>query len=246
MLLDPILTTMNKSTHFRTFGAILAATGLLLGASARAHVGDETGWYLTGTLERSASISDAGPLVNMGGPVSIQGRVDYGTATSGALALGKEFRRERQGEEPTQYRLEGELWAGRLPREAIRLGLLSSTLSDRVNARALFLGGAWRFATTENSRWWLGGAIGLASVSVPDASASLTAACGCARAADDSGGLAWRVKMQGERITSEHSAVFLELAHTRLPSVSSVGTPSTRYGAWGVTSVGVGMRYRFH
>ena len=35
------------------------------------------------------------------------------------------------------------------------------------------------------------------------------------------------------------------LAYTRLPSVGG-GAPSSSYGAWGVTSLGVGYRHRFH
>lgn len=224
----------------------LAALGLMgLGLSAQAHVADETGWYGTATLERSLSISDSGPKVNMGGGVNISGDTSYGASPAFALSLGKEFRRERQNEEPLHYRLEGEFWSGRLARESMKLGLLSAKLSDDVTARALFLGGSVRWAKTENTRWWLGGAVGIAKVTVPDATAAFSGACGCTRAADGTG-LAWRVKMLGERNISDHSAVYLELAHTRLPSVSNGGLPSTTYGAWGVTSLGVGYRYRFH
>lgn len=223
--------------------AILCLMGL--GVSAQAHVADETGWYGTVTLERSLSISDSGPKVNMGGVVNIPGETTYGASPAFAVSLGKEFRRDREKEEPSYYRLEGELWSGRLARESMKVGLLSAKLNDDVTARALFLGGSVRWAKTENTRWWLGGAVGIAKVSVPDASAKLGGACNCARAADGTG-LAWRVKVLGERPVSEHSALFLELAHTRLPSVATGGTPSTTYGAWGVTSVGVGYRYRFH
>lgn len=223
-----------------------AFLGLLsLALTGHAHVADETGWYGTATLERSLSISDSGPKVNMGGGVNISGETTYGASPTFALSVGKEFRRERENQEPSHYRLEGELWSGRLARESMKVGLLSAKLSDDVSARALFLGGAVRWAKTENTRWWLGGAVGLAKVSVPDASAAFGSLCNCTRAADGTG-LAWRVKMLGERNVSEHSAVYLELAHTRLPSVSSGGVPSTTYGAWGVTSLGVGYRYRFH
>lgn len=225
---------------------IVALLGLAgLGVSAQAHVADETGWYGTATLERSLSISDSGPQAHMGGVVNINGETKYGASPAFALSLGKEFRREREKEEPSYYRLEGELWSGRLARESMKLGLLSAKLNDDVKATALFLGGAVRWAKTENTRWWLGGAVGIAKVTVPDATAQLSGSCNCARAADGTG-LAWRVKMLGERPISDHSALFLELAHTRLPSVSNSGTPNTTYGAWGVTSVGIGYRYRFH
>lgn len=224
----------------------VALMGMMtLGLSAQAHVADETGWYATATLERSLSISDSGPKAHMGGVVNLSGETTYGASPAFALSVGKEFRRERQNEEPSYYRLEGELWSARLARESVKIGLLSANTSDDVSARALFLGGAMRLAKTENTRWWLGGAVGIAKVTVPDASALLGGSCNCTRAADGTG-MAWRLKMLGERNISEHSAVYLELAHTRLPSISNSGLPSTTYGAWGVTSVGVGFRHRFH
>ncbi len=242
---------MNRPMHPKTRAVparpLLAAC--LAGATlaAHAHPGDETGWYGTGALARSVSVSGGGPEVSLGGGVQVAGSTDHGTARAGALAIGHEWRRLRDGEAPRHVRLEGEWWSARLPRESVRLGTTTAHAGDAVRAQALFVNGLVRLATTEHSRWWAGAGLGWASVRVPDGSALFPAfaSCGCLRAESGSG-LAWRLKLQGERAVSEHAAVFAELAYTRLPTAGGGSAPAASYGGWGVTTVGVGVRLRFH
>ncbi len=234
---------MNRLSRLTLSAAAFAACAApVLAADAPQGV-DAPGWYATGSLAAVLSAQGGDPVVSPGAGVRVAGTTDLGRGRDFALAGGREFRHEREGQEPLHTRLEVQWRDLSIARDRASVGLQQAALGDHVKARALFLDGLVRFARTENTRWWAGAGIGTARVDVPGALAA-TPGCSCLNPARASG-TAWQVKLVGERLVSADGAVFGELGYVRLPSVASSGTPSTAYGRIGAVQLGIGWRSRF-
>ncbi len=233
---DP-MTSLNRSL-------LLSAAALLVATTtAQAAVPDETGGYFTASVAAVLSAHGGDLTVSPGGGVRIPGTQALGRGRDLALAVGREFRHEREGDEPLHTRLELQLRDLAIDRNGASLGVLQPRFSDRLQARALFVDGLVRIARTENTRWWAGAGIGVARVEVPGALGA-TPGCSCLNPATGSG-LAWQVRLLGERPVSADGAVFGEAGYVRLPAGASSGLPSTGYGRVGAFQLGAGWRSRF-
>lgn len=239
--------TLHFHKPVRAVSLLAAAFAIAASSFAQVSPMDRPGWYASGSVAKAVSAHGGGPDVTLLGvrPLAIQGTTDYGDGYSLGLSIGRQFPLERSQSEPLHVRLEGELWHGDVDRDLVRLGQLSRTDAGSVRAQVLFLNGLVRFASTENSRWWVGLGVGYGQVKVPAMGGVTLTGCNCL-GADTASGAAVRAKIQGERPLSNDSTIFVELGYTRLPSGSVANASSvTRYGGLGVGQVGVGLRTRF-
>ena len=115
-------------------------------------------------------------------------------------------------------------------------------LDDKVTLRALFLNGFVRLAETDHLRLWVGPGIGYAWTRFPDA--AYATPCGCLKSAK-SHGMAFQVKLQGERMVSARTSIFCEAGYHKFQGADSGGLPSANYGDLGLMTVGVGFITRF-
>lgn len=240
---DNTTKTMNRYTHTSRLAAALLLT--LAGASAHAQTADEPALYANITLGQSVAVAGGDARVDFGSGVSAAGTIAYDNGAAGSLAFGREFISENKddNEEPKHYRLEGELWAGRVQRASMVVNDTPVTRRDAINAQALFVNGLVRFFNGEHYRGWLGAGIGWGRVSVPSAQDAFEG-CNCFGEKIVTG-LAYRVKLQVQRDLTESTKLFAEVGYIRLPAGSTGSSPSTHYGALGVTAVGIGLEKRF-
>ena len=204
---------------------------------------DDERVYLTLQTNRLLSPRAGGPDVAMGGPVVLHGRTELASGQGWGLALGREYRRERDDQTFRHTRYELEYWRGSVRRDSLSVSSIHLLPHDQLDAQALTVNALLRVGTTENTRWWAGAGLGYGQVKYPDLSGSVPG-CKCLGPADASG-LAWRVKFLVERQVSADSALFLQLGHLGLPGGATPGVPSTRYGKLGANEVAVGLRVRF-
>ena len=233
---------MNKinTTARATLALALALPALGFAQSAA----DETGWYVTGSAQHQYAVWGSGPDTSFRSGVSLTGRTNFQHNSAMSLTAGKEMRRQQDNGQYRQWRLEGEYWGGDIRRNSIRLGALQANVNDSVESRALFVNALTRFHTTENTRWWAGAGLGYGRVSYGDVNAAMGVNCNCLGETTGSG-LALRAKVQAEALLSQDTALFYEFGYVRLPSAEHAGSPSTRYGAIGVTHGSLGLRKRF-
>ncbi len=225
-------------------GGIAAALLLALANAASAAQGaDEPALYANITVGHGVAVSGGNARVSLGGGVSAGASVGHDAGPAGSLAFGREFVSKKENGEPKHYRLEGELWAGSVKRTSITLDGTTFARRDAIDAQALFVNGLYRFYNNERYRGWLGLGLGWGRVSVPSAQDALQP-CDCFGAKTASG-LAYRLKLQVQRDLSENTRLFAELGYVRLPADSTGGLPSTRYGALGLTTIGLGLERRF-
>ena len=234
---------MNMKKILQLTALALPALLALSTGNAVARDASEPGLYATGMLGYDIAVSGGAPRVDLGGGVSSSGSADYRNGPAGSLAIGREFVSKNDDEEPKHYRLEAELWMGKLQRTSITIDGTPNARNDAINAQALFANALYRVYRDDKYRGWLGLGIGWGRVDVPSAQDAFPG-CDCfgAKTVD---GLAYRLKLQVQRDISESSAVFAELGYVRLPAGSTGGLSATHYGALGVASIGVGFERRF-
>lgn len=246
---------MNTDLHFSSFpklGRTLIMAGLALSApvlvSAQTKEQRNPSWYLQGALGAWAPQKQS-LHVDLGGPVSLDGQVQYGSGFSGALALGRQSWLERQEGSPIPFRLEVEGWHGTGKRRSVELGVLQVRPDDSLQASALFLNGWLRVHRGEEmdaqhqALWslWLGAGTGYASVKYPEAAAM--AGCNCLRAASQSGG-ASQLKLSLERQVSERTRWVMQLGQVFLPAAKTSGdlVPQTAYARLQGPTLSFGLR----
>jgi opacity protein-like surface antigen len=204
---------------------------------------DDERAYLTVQADRLLSPRTSGPDIAMGGPVVLHGRSELGSGHGYGLALGREYRRERDDQTYRHTRYELEYWRGSVQRDSLSVSSIRLNPHDRLDAQALTLNALLRVGTTEHTRWWLGAGLGHGQVKYPDLAGSIPG-CKCLGPANASG-LAWRVKLLAERQIGTDSALFLQWGHLGLPAGATTGVPTTRYGKLGANEVALGLRVRF-
>jgi hypothetical protein len=221
--------------------------------------------------------SQASLTADLGRGVSVSGRTQYGAGPAFSGVLGWQFYRDRdedgvtrapkgsredEQDEAKPVRVELELWTAQLKRQQIQLGTVRATPQDAVRPQVVFLNVALPIAQSDEHvtldadekprergneplwRWWLGAGIGYASLSYQSATGQT--GCDCLRATDGKG-LAWQLKLMGERRVREDTYAFGEIGHVWLPSITSKGASagSAEHGRWGTTHVQVGLRWAF-
>lgn len=222
----------------------LALIGTATGSWSQSHSSsDDERAYLTLQADRLLSPRTSGPDIAMGGPVVLHGRTELGSGQGFGLALGREYRRERDDQTYRHTRYELEYWRGSVQRDSLAVSSIRLSPHDRLDAQALTLNALLRVGATENTRWWLGAGLGHGQVKYPDLAGSIPG-CKCLGPANATG-LAWRVKLLAERQISADSALFLQWGHLGLPAGATTGVPTTRYGKLGTNEVALGLRMRF-
>lgn len=239
--------------------ALAAVTGAAFAAAPRLGPQEkaererqETFWYGQAQVGQGRSGSQDVDVA-LGGGVNLSGQASLGAGTVYSLAVGRQWLGgERDDDERTPWRLEGEFWSGSAKREQVSLGALTVRPGDTVRASALFLNGAGRVWESEERgkrrftplwRAWLGAGVGFARVTVPDASA--LAPCNCLASASGSG-VAFQVKLQAERQLSENAQLVLQAGRVWLPDATTGGgLPKTTWGARSVDQLLVGVRFAF-
>lgn len=204
---------------------------------------DDERTYVTVQADRLLSPKTGGPDIAMGGPVVLHGRTELAAGQGWGLALGREYRRERDDKTYRHTRYELEYWRGSVQRDSLAVSSIRLTPHDQLDGQALMVNALLRLGTTENTRWWAGAGLGYGQVKYPDLSGSVPG-CKCLGPVN-ANGLAWRLKFLVERQVNADSALFLQLGHLGLPGGATAGLPSTRYGKLGANEVAVGLRVRF-
>lgn len=245
---------MNKKIH--PTGQVMLLLAICLTSvqhgSAAAQVGpvDETGWYATleaGVTNQMGSMFTQVTEGNTRIPIKLTGHTAWDRGTVGSVALGRQIRLKGDlgSDDETMVRFEGEWLHARLERKGFHVAAVNANLSDVMHANAVFVNGLMQIARTDKTRWWLGAGVGRAKVRLPDA-VSTTYPCGCLGPASGTGA-AYRIKIQGERLLSDKTALFGELGYVKLPSQHTTATsfPKTHYESKGFAHVSIGYRIRF-
>lgn len=220
----------------------LICSAFCAGAQSHSSPDDEKS-YLTVQADRLLSPRAGGPDVAMGGPVLLHGRTELSAGPAWSLALGREYRREREDQQYRHTRYELEYWQGSVRRDSVSVSSIRLSPHDTLDARALMVNALLRVGATDNTRWWAGAGLGYGQVNHPDLGGSVPG-CKCL-GPEKATGLAWRIKFLVERPVSADTALFLQLGHLGLPGGATAGLPSTRYGKLGTHEVALGLRMRF-
>jgi hypothetical protein len=246
---------MNKHSGFSYFSCTrlcLPMIGLAfaspLWALAETAEPQKPSWYLQGAVGAWAPQKQS-LHVDLGGPVSLTGQVQYGSDLSGAIAFGRQSWTELKEGSPVPVRLEVEGWQGTGKRRSVDLGVLHVQPDDKVRANALFLNGWLRVHRGDEvdaqrqPLWnlWLGAGMGYASVKYPEASG--ISGCNCLRAASQNGA-AWQLKLSLERQVSESTRLVAQLGQVYLPAVKTSGdlVPQTAYARLQGPTLSLGVR----
>ena len=205
-------------------------------------------WYLQGAVG-VWSPQKQSMHVDLGGPVSLTGQVQYGSDLSGALAFGRQSWMEFKEGSAVPVRIEVEAWQSSGKRRSVDLGALHVQPDDKLRANALFLNGWLRVYRSEEidaqrqALWnlWLGAGMGYASVKYPEAAG--IAGCNCLRAASQNGG-AWQLKLSLERQVSESTRLVAQWGQVYLPAVKTSGdlVPQTAYARLQGPTFSLGLR----
>ena len=245
ILTTTFVSTMKKLHNLqkKAFAIVGVFAALLVLPEARAaeypyHTG---GWYGTGAFSKIINANGSGFRVDLGSSVLTDGEIDYDGNFGAAVAIGYEnsfcFRKNK----PLYLRLEAELFGGSAHRNTVDVGVRHADLDDTVQLRALFFNGLLGINDTRHTRWWLGGGLGYGQVKIPDASAA-TGSCTCLQAATTEG-LAWRLKLVGERTMSKNTALFGEAGYMKLPGGQKGAAHC--YDDMYLTNVAIGLRTYF-
>ncbi len=200
------------------------------------------GWYGTGALSKIINADDSGIRVDLGTGVLQEGEIDYDGNFGGAVAVGYENSICYKKNKPIYLRVEAELFGGSIHRSGVDFGARHADLDDTVQLRALFFNGLLGLKDTRHTRWWLGAGAGYASTRFPDASSATP--CGCMKAVHNNG-VAFQVKLQGERQISTSAALFLEAGYMRLPGGRTNIIPTVEYSDLNLTNISLGLRTYF-
>ncbi|NQV69648.1 MAG: hypothetical protein HQ498_06450 [Pseudohongiella sp.] len=239
--------------QFTRAGFVVALTlGMTPLLHAATPVTEAPSWYSTLSGGVLLNPRDSDSTVRLGtAPVAftLDGLMRFNGGQTLAVAIGRQGHTDQNDttEEPTHWRLEAEYWHGRIERSSFHVGVLHANLNDSVQANALFVNALLRVYATEKSRWWLGAGLGYARVRMPSAYSPTTHTCTCLNSADGNG-LAAQVKLIGERLLSDRTALFLQLGYLQVPdsSTSSRTTSSSaRHDQLRSGNVAVGIRFRF-
>ena len=229
-----------KSEFVRKGFKVVAITALLLTGTivADAKPSQECNWYLSAGAQGIVGANGSGPDVDFGNQVVVNGSSRYDGDHAVNLAAGREFMVCNEKGRPVHLRLELQYLDGIVGRNSVNIGVVNPRLDDKVDIRALFLNGFIRIARTDHFRLWFGPGIGYSWTDFPDA--SYATACGCLKPAK-SDGLAFQVKLQGERMVSEKTSIFGEMGYANFKGAGSGGVPSARYGDIGMVTIGLGI-----
>ena len=215
--------------------------------------------------------SSASLNANLGNGVQVPGNVQYDAGSAFSVVFGRQFYRERERDEskrkPGQsshelspWRLELEWWNASAKRREITLAARTLNPGDRVRPKVLFLNVALPIAESDERvkikdnekprelgdeplwRWWLGAGVGLARTRYPGTTA--VSGCDCLRATSDTG-LAFQLKLIGERRVAQDIYLFGQLGAVRLPKTEVTTVPGTSFGTRGVGQVLIGLRFAF-
>ncbi|MFT4888184.1 MAG: opacity protein-like surface antigen [Pseudohongiellaceae bacterium] len=234
--------------QFSTAGLVVALT---LSITPLLHAATEApSWYSTISAGVLISPRDSKSKVQLGkapAAITLDGDMLFDGGQTLAVAIGRQGHTDQDdpNEEPTHWRMEVEYWQGRIERSSFDVGALNASLNDSVRARALFGNALLRVWVTEKNRVWLGAGIGYAKVHMP--SYPSPSSCACLNSADGDG-FAAQVKLIGEHLLSERTALFLQLGYIQVPSSdtsSVISGSNTRHDEMRSGNLAVGLRFRF-
>ena len=239
---------MNVKQFKRASVAFALTLGMMPLLYAATPVTEDPAWYSTisgGVLLNPRDSDSSVQLSKTPVAITLDGLMRFNGGQVLAATIGKQWHtnEDNTDKEPKHRRLEVEYWQGRVERSSFDAGVLHAILDDSVHANALFVNALQRVFSTEKSRWWLGAGLGYARVRMPGASSLDT--CACLNSAEGNG-LAAQVKLIGERLLSERTALFLQVGYLQVPG-SSTKTPNSSASHEKLLSgnVLIGFRIRF-
>ena len=230
---------LNKGLHV----IVVAISLLFVFHDLKAEQSRKETWYVTASTMRFIDVQGAGPRLDLGTPILVEGRSSYTGNFAGTVALGHQFTFVSEECVDRHLRLELELMSGTIHRKSVDIGVLRPTLDDTVKLRALFVNGVIELFDKGNFRSWFGAGLGYGKTSFPDASYA-TQGCSCLDAVT-SDGLSVRMKLLVEKPVANNVALFGEAGYMKLPGSPIEGLSSPYYDDLTLLSISFGIRSYF-